>query len=71
MLTVGDELRKQVTHNRVATEVVAELITLVQQPPNSATAGKRTNGAKAEAANQNQHKAPAVPAVAEAATAVS
>jgi len=68
ILTIGDELKKQVTHNRVATEVVAELITLVQQPPNSATAGKRSNGAKAAAANPSQHKAPAV---AEAAIAVS
>lgn len=74
MLTVGDELKKQVTHNRVATEIVAELITLVQQPPNSATAGKRSNGAKAEAANQGQHKAPAVverALVAEATAAIS
>jgi hypothetical protein len=47
MLSVSDELRREITHNRAITEVVAERLIQVDKPSGAAGTG---NGRRAEAA---------------------
>ena len=47
MVSVSDELRREITHNRAITEVVAERLIQVDKPSSGASTG---NGRRAEAA---------------------